>query len=78
MDKNEKQLVESIVNNKSKIHNVTVYIKENYNIESSYDDSTNTLNIWSKNVNESLNLAAAKEYISKTIGEDMLKVKYGK
>ena len=53
------------------------YIKENYHINSEYSEEDDILYIWSPNVNESLNLAAAKEYIQETIGDEFINVIYG-
>ena len=55
----------------------TKYIKENFNIDSEYNEETNTLHLYSTNVNESLELLSAKEYILSQIDESMLNVKYG-
>lgn len=75
---NEKNLVESFHNLESNICKAQEYIKENYHIESEYDNDDDTLYIWTNNINESLNLAAAKEYIAENIGYEMINVIYGK
>jgi len=80
MNKNEENLfnyVKSIINHDDNVSTVRNYIKENYNVDSRYDKETNVLYIYSKFVNESLNVVAAKEYIYDTIGEDMITVEYG-
>lgn len=80
MNKNDKNIlafVEKMVNYNDHIKNAQEYIKENYNVKSSFDDETNTLYIYSTNINESLNVVAAKEYINDTIGEDFVTVEYG-
>lgn len=69
--------LESFINHKSNVSNGQVYIKENFNIDSEYNEDTNTLHIFCKNANESLNLAAAKEYLLNTIDETMITIKYG-
>lgn len=76
--KNEKDLVESFCNLTENICKAQEYIKENYRIDSEYDDAEDIIYIWSNNVNESLNLGAAKEYIGETIGYEMVNVIYGK
>ena len=75
---NEKTLVESFHNLNQNISNAQQYIKENYHIDSEYDECDDTLYIWSNNVNESLNLNAAKEYIGEKIGYEMINVIFGK
>lgn len=75
---NEKNLVESFHNLESNICKAQEYIKENYHIESEYDNDDDTLYIWTNNINESLNLAAAKEYVAENIGYEMINVIYGK
>ena len=80
MNKNDKNIlafVEKMVNYNDHIKNAQEYIKENYNVKSSFDDETNTLYIYSTNINESLNVVAAKEYINDTIGEYFVTVEYG-
>ena len=54
------------------------YIKETYNIDSTYSDDDDTIYIWTENLNENLNLAAAREYIEQEIGLEMVNVIYGK
>ena len=75
---NEKQFTESLLNLTGNISKAQAYIKENYNIESEYDAENDLIYIWSPNVNENLNLAAAKEYITEEIGEEFVNVIYGK
>ena len=75
---NEKILVEKFLGLNDNISKAQQYIKENYHISSEYSDEDDILYIWSPNVNESLNLAAAKEYIQETIGDEFINVIYGK
>ena len=49
-----------------------------YNIDSTYSDDDDTIYIWTENLNENLNLAAAREYIEQEIGLEMVNVIYGK
>ena len=74
---NEKILVETFLKLNDNISKAQQYIKENYHINSEYSDEDDILYIWSSNVNESLNLAAAKEYIQETIGDEFINVIYG-
>ena len=45
------------------------YIKENFNVSSTYDEENNKMNLWVENVNEGLQLIAAKQYIEDTLGD---------
>ena len=74
---NEQNLVEAFHNLEDNILKAQEYIKENYHIESEYDQDDDIIYIWSNDVNESLNLGAAKEYIGETIGYEMVNVIYG-
>jgi hypothetical protein len=75
---NEQILAEKIVNLHKNVKEAQEYIKKNFNIESSYNEDEQQLNLWTSNINESLQLVAAKDYINRTIGEEMVTVKYGK
>lgn len=78
MTNNEVNFVESIVNHRSHISKAQDYISENFNICSEFDEEQNRLYIWTNNVNESLQMLAAKEYIENEIGSDKLEIVYGK
>jgi len=75
---NEKLLVESIINLDDNISKAQKYIKENYHINSEYDNENDIIYIWSTNVNESLSLASAREYIEENIGSEFVNVIYGR
>ena len=80
MDNNEnvKHFVESFVKFNENVKAAQEYIKETYNIDSTYSDEDDTIYIWTENLNENLNLAAAREYIEQEIGLEMVNVIYGK
>lgn len=83
MDNNEnnenvKHFVESFVKFDENVKAVQEYIKETYNIDSTYSDDDDTIYIWTENLNENLSLAAAREYIEQEIGLEMVNVIYGK
>ena len=80
MDNNEnvKHFVESFVKFDENVKAAQEYIKETYNIDSTYSDADDTIYIWTENLNENLNLAAAREYIEQEIGLEMVNVIYGK
>lgn len=77
MNNNEKQYLECALNLKAKIFDAQKYIHENYNVKTNYDEDTNTLHIFTDNINESLNCAAAKEYLKEINLDNFIKVQYG-
>ena len=77
MTNNEKDFVKSIVEHSDNIKKAQEYIEEKFGINTKYDEETNTINLWTENINESLQLVAAKNYLMTTVGEDMINVKYG-
>lgn len=77
MTENEKNFVKAFFEHKTNICKTQDYIKENFGINSEYNEDTNTLHLFTTNINESLNLAIAKEYIMNTLDETMINVKYG-
>ena len=74
---NDLQMIESFLKFDENIKAAQQYIKETYHIDSEFSDEDNILYIWSPNINESLNLASAKEYICQTIGNEMIDIIYG-
>jgi len=74
---NEKKFVESLVNHLSNVAKVQDYLKENFNVLSYYDEDNETLHLVANEINEGLDLAAAKEYVNQQIDEAMLSVVYG-
>lgn len=77
-NENVKHFVESFVKFDENVKAAQEYIKETYNIDSTYSDEDDTIYIWTENLNENLNLAAAREYIEQEIGLEMVNVIYGK
>ena len=77
MTNNEKDFVKSIVEHSDNIKKAQEYIEENFGIKTKYNEETNTINLWTTNINEALQIIAAKDYLITTIGEDMINVKYG-
>lgn len=75
---NEKDFLDKFININESIKNTQTYIKENYHIDSEYDEENNLMYIWANNVNESLNINAAQEYISEQIGDEFVNVILGK
>ena len=77
-NENVKHFVESFVKFDENVKAAQEYIKETYNIDSTYSDADDTIYIWTENLNENLSLAAAREYIEEEIGLEMVNVIYGK
>ena len=68
------------VNSKLKLE-VDMVLNSNLELDMScfgVDENDNLLYIWSNNVNESLQILAAKNYIENTIGSDKIQIVYGK
>ena len=63
IDNNEKAFIDKILNVDYNISKAQEYIKENFNIDSIYNEEDCELKLIRKNINESLQLASAKEYI---------------
>jgi len=74
---NEKKFVESLMNHLSKVAEVQIYLKENMNVSSYYDEDTETLHLVPNSINEGIELAAAKDYVESMFDEAMLSVVYG-
>jgi hypothetical protein len=75
---NEKSFAESVLNFDKEVEKAQAYIKENFRIESEWNEEESKLNIWTNNVNESLQLAAAKEYLENTLDTNAVDIIYGK
>jgi hypothetical protein len=74
MNDNEILIIERINNAKADIYNSMLYVKENYGIDSNYDEDNGVVRITCESVDNALMLAAAKEYIEDTVGKDMINV----
>lgn len=72
---NEKQFAEKLIKFDDNRIKAAQYIKENLNVDSEYDESSDTMYIWS---NESKNLDEARDHIIEELGEDFVDVIYGK
>lgn len=77
MNNNEKLFIESFINHNDNISKAQKYIKENFNIDSKYDETKNILHLFATNINENLNLVSAKDYVLSIIDETMIQIKYG-
>lgn len=74
MNVNESRLVNGIVNHEANINNMIAYIKDNYNINGVYNEDDCTIKLKCNNPDDALMLAAAKEYIEDSIGNDFVTV----
>lgn len=73
---NEKKLASNILNRFSKIEDTIAFVKENYNIDVTYNSETNELDILQpENINESLNYTLAKDYILEHVDNTLWQIK---
>ncbi len=63
MTTNEAKLADIIVNYDQRVLEAREYIKTNFGVSSEYNEEEGMLRIYTDNVNESLQLMAAKEYL---------------
>lgn len=67
MNRHEYELLDSIYNH---LHNVKVaqkFIKENFDLDSTYDENKLELHIKPTSVNEPIDLAAAEKYVNENL-----------
>ena len=74
----EKDYLKRILNFPKDIETAIAYIKENYGVNCELNEEDNKLHLWTSNINESLQLVAAKNYIINNIGEDLVGIVYGR
>lgn len=72
MTVNEEKFVDVIVNLDQKILEARQYIKENFGVYSDYNDEERMLNLYVNNINEGLQIMAAKEYIENSFEPGLL------
>ena len=77
LGENEKRFIENLVNHVANVAKTQEYIKENYGVDSYYDEETETLHLVGNLINEGLNLASAKDYVREKFDEVMLNVTIG-
>lgn len=75
MTSNEMKFVENIVNFDKKIQTIQNHIKENFNVESKYDEESNTLYLLKESDNN-LQLSFANDVIKETLNELLVNVDY--
>lgn len=77
MNTSNYDFIKTITDFESNVIKAQEYIKENYNVDSEFNIEKSELHLKISNINESLMLCAAKEYVNNTIGEDHLHVVMG-
>lgn len=76
MTQNDIEFLDNLYNLNSKIANASDYVKENYGVDASYDEETQSILLSVENVNESaLELVEAKNYFEE-IFDNYLNIKY--
>ena len=74
LTENDIKFVKDMVNYKSRILKCQESIKENYNIDSVFNEDAMTLSLICRNINESLNVVAAKKDIRNEFLEEELEI----
>lgn len=69
MTENERRFADMIVNLEKYVAEVREYIKTNFDVNSHYDASTLTLRLYVKNVNNAMQILAAREYFEREYPE---------
>lgn len=69
MDKNEYIFAKNIINLDKNIYKAIEYIKENFNVESEYNEDNSHLRLWTNNINEDNTLLATKKCIEEVFGD---------
>lgn len=77
MNANEKNFVNTIVDFEANVKKAQDYIKENYNVDSEFDIEKGELHLKTANIEKSMMLCAAREYVNEQFGEDHLHVVMG-
>ena len=72
MTENERRLVDLIVNYEQRVMAACEYIKANFNVSSEFDTKAGTLRLYVTNVNDALQILAAKDYLEETFPPGML------
>lgn len=74
MTENEKKFVRTVVDFAANLEKAQDYIKENFNIDSEFDEESGALKLSCSDANEALNLLSAKSYIEENLDNGLVKV----
>ena len=74
MTENERKLVDMIVNYDRHISDAQEYITENFGGSSEYDAEEGSLRLYVTNVNDALQILAAKEYLDDRLPKVFVKL----
>lgn len=72
MDQNEYKFAKNIVNHDKQISEAIDYVIRNFGVKAEYDEENNIINLTTSNINEGLQLLAAKEYIDNNFDKDFI------
>jgi hypothetical protein len=72
MDQNEYKFAKNIVNHDKQISEAIDYVIRNFGVKAEYDEENNIINLTTANINEGLQLLAAKEYIDNNFDKDFI------
>lgn len=76
MTENERKLTDLIVNYDKHIASAQEYIKENFGVSSEYNAKESSLRLYVTNVNNVLQILAAREYIEERFPAAFVTIKY--
>ena len=76
MTENERKLTDLIVNYDKHIASAQEYIKENFGVSSEYNAKESSLRLYVTNVNNALQILAAREYIEESFPAAFVTIKY--
>lgn len=74
MNQNEYNFAKNIVKLDENVDKAIQYVKENFGVNAIYDEENCMINLSTSNINEGLQLIAAKEYIEENFDQDFLTV----
>lgn len=76
MTENERTLADLIVNYDKHIASAQAYIKENFGVSSEYNAKEGSLRLYVTNVNNALQILAAREYLEENFPVGFVTIKY--
>lgn len=76
MTENERKLADLIVNYDKHIASAQAYIKENFGVSSEYNAKESSLRLYVTNVNNALQILAAREYLEERFPAGFVTIKY--